>query len=78
MAFRTDITGPRSIRPSSIRAYRGSQKRVNRIKMRYHLSKELWVVVAVVLFWLVLVLPWVVRQAAEHPDQQAPMPRLLK
>jgi len=69
MRYDVSNVGPRSSgRPG--REYRGSRKRVRRIKVRdnWHWPVELWFVVAVVLFTLFVVVPWLVRHPLpDHP-----------
>jgi hypothetical protein len=52
--------------PASARAakvYRGSRKRVRRIKWRGNTSVELWIVVVLMLFVLCVGIPWLIK----HP-----------
>jgi hypothetical protein len=48
-------------RPSKI--YLGSKKRVQRITLRGNWSHELWIVIVVLLFTLLVVVPWMIRHA---------------
>jgi hypothetical protein len=48
-------------RPSKI--YLGSKKRLQRITLRGNWSTELWIVIVVLLFTLLVVVPWMIR----HP-----------
>jgi hypothetical protein len=60
------IGPPASGRPG--REYRGSRKRVRRLKFRDNWPVELWFVVAVVLFTLFVVVPWLVQHPLpDHP-----------
>jgi hypothetical protein len=43
------------------RLYRGSQKRLRRIRLRGNWSVELWLLLAWVAFLLLVVLPWMVQ-----------------
>jgi hypothetical protein len=52
--------------PHSPKVYRGSKKRIRRIRMRGNGSVALWVFVAVVLFSLFFALPWMV---LNHPPE---------
>ena len=67
MRYDVSNVGPRSSgRPG--REYRGSRKRVRRIQVRDNWPVELWFVVAVVLFTLFVVVPWLVRHPLpDHP-----------
>jgi hypothetical protein len=49
---------------------RGSQKRLNRIRLRGNWSLELWIFVAIMAFMLIVGMPWLIR----HPmvDRDAP------
>ena len=55
-------------RPSKI--YLGSKKRVQRITLRGNWPAEMWIVVVVLLFTLLIIVPWMVRHAppAQHSD----------
>jgi hypothetical protein len=48
-------------RPSKI--YLGSKKRVQRVTLRGNWSHEMWIVIAVLLFTLLVVVPWMIRHA---------------
>jgi hypothetical protein len=50
-------------RPGTQRSYRGSRKRIRRIRMQDHWSVELWLFVIFVLLALFIVVPWLIR----HP-----------
>jgi hypothetical protein len=60
--------GPHRSRPGPAFAWRGSRKRLRRIRFRENTSPEFWVAVAVLLFLLLIVLPWLVT----HPLSIAP------
>ena len=49
-------------RPRVAKAYRGSLRRVRRIRLRTNGSWELWVLIAWVAFLLLIVVPWMARQ----------------
>jgi hypothetical protein len=55
--------GPHAARPGAGKSYRGSRKRVQRIKWRENTPVELWIVVALILFTLFVGVPWLVK----HP-----------
>ena len=48
-------------RPS--KTYLGSKKRVQRITLRGNWTAELWIVVVLLLFTLLVVVPWMIRHA---------------
>jgi hypothetical protein len=52
--------------PHSAKVYRGSKKRLQRVRMRGNGSVALWVFVAVVLFSLFIALPWMI---LTHPPE---------
>ena len=56
-------TRPHTSSPRSGKVYRGSRRRVRRLTFRGNWSLELWIVLAVMLFTLFVVVPWIVR----HP-----------
>jgi hypothetical protein len=43
--------------------YRGSKQRLRRIQLRGNWSLELWLLIAWVTFLLLVVVPWMIRQA---------------
>jgi hypothetical protein len=63
MRYRASDSGPQASGPRPGRVYRGSRKRVRRIRFRDNWAVELWILVAVLLFVLFVVVPWLVR----HP-----------
>ena len=63
MSSHASATGPHSSGPGSGKVYRGSRKRLNRIKWQENTSLELWIFVVVVLFILFVAVPWII----EHP-----------
>jgi hypothetical protein len=46
--------------PRASRLYRGSSKRVRRIRLRGIWSAEFWVWMVLVVFFLLVVIPWIV------------------
>jgi hypothetical protein len=48
--------------PRAGKTYRGSRRRVDRVKMRGNGSRELWILVAWVTFLLLVVVPWMMHQ----------------
>ena len=48
-------------RPPKI--YLGSKKRVQRVTWRGNWSSEMWIVIVVLLFTLLVVVPWMIRHA---------------
>lgn len=52
---------------SSPKVYRGSKKRLRRIRMRDNGSLAFWMFVAVVLFSLFVVLSWLILHEAPEP-----------
>lgn len=63
MRYRASTSGPQAAGARPGRVYRGSRKRVRRIRFRDNWAVELWILVAVILFTLCVVVPWLVR----HP-----------
>jgi hypothetical protein len=63
MRYRASTSGPQAAGPRPGRAYRGSRKRVRRIRFRDNWAVELWILVAVILFVLFVLVPWLV----QHP-----------
>jgi hypothetical protein len=49
------------------KVYRGSKKRIRRIRMRGNGSLALWVFVALVLFMLCVALPWLILHTHSEP-----------
>src|SRR6266550_4621019 len=45
------------------KSYRGSRRRVKRLKSRGNFSFEMWVLAAWVIFLLLVVLPWMIRHS---------------
>jgi hypothetical protein len=50
------------------RPYRGSRKRLKRIRFAENTSVDFWVFVALMIFLLCVVLPWLVNHPLPHPD----------
>jgi hypothetical protein len=71
MQHRASANGPQTSGPRSGKAYRGSRKRVRRLRLRGNWSVELWIFLAVMLFTLFVVVPWIVRHppADQHQVQ---------
>ena len=61
MRYRAPASGPQASGPRPGKVYRGSRKRVRRIRMRGNWAVELWILVAVILFVLFVVVPWLVQ-----------------
>jgi hypothetical protein len=56
--------------PHAAKVYRGSKRRVQRIRLRGNGSLALWVFVAIVLFSLFVMLPWLIEHARpDGPDR---------
>jgi len=49
--------------PGHGKVYRGSRKRVQRIRWQEHTPVELWILLVVLLLVLLIVIPWMIR----HP-----------
>jgi hypothetical protein len=60
VANKTDGGGRDGLRPAKVD--RGSRRRLKQIKLRGNGSAELWLLIGWVVFLLVVVLPWIVRQ----------------
>ncbi len=56
--------GPHTTKPGSARTFRGSKKRLARIRMRDNFSIEFWCFVALMAFLLLVGIPWMLK----HPD----------
>jgi hypothetical protein len=56
-------SGPTDSRVSArpARVFRGSNKRVRRIRMRGNDSRQLWLLILWVAFLLLVVIPWMIR-----------------
>jgi hypothetical protein len=52
------------------KAYRGSKKRLRRIRMRGNSSLAFWMFVAAVLFSMCVALPWIIRHLPSEPPVQ--------
>jgi hypothetical protein len=63
MRYRGSANGPQASGLRSGKVYRGSRRRVRRIRFRGNWAVELWILVAVILFVLFVVVPWLV----QHP-----------
>lgn len=50
-----------TVGPRPPKTYRGSLRRLRRIKVRGHGSWELWILAAWVAFLLIVVIPWLIR-----------------
>ena len=50
------------VRPAKV--YRGSNRRVNSIRLRGNMSREVWILVAFLLVLLFIAIPWLIR----HPS----------
>jgi len=71
MESRSSATGPQAPGPRPGKVYRGSRKRLRRIRLRDNWSVELWIFLAVMLFTLFVVVPWIVRHPpSDHHDVQ--------
>ena len=76
MGHPTASSGDHSVRSGPGKTYRGSRRRVRRIGLRGNWSVELWIVVAVVLFALLVIVPWMVRHPP--PDRHEHAGKSLK
>jgi hypothetical protein len=63
MQYRASTAGPQTSGPRAGKVYRGSRRRLRRLTFRGNWSVELWIFLAVMLFMLFVVVPWIVR----HP-----------
>jgi hypothetical protein len=61
-------TGPDDRSPDEAKVYRGSRKRLRRIKMKGKWSIEMWVLVIAALIILFVVVPWLVTHPIVHRD----------
>jgi hypothetical protein len=61
MRIRTEIARPTASRPP--RGFRGSRRRLRRIKLRRTFTTELWLLIAWVVFLLLVVVPWMMRHS---------------
>ena len=51
------------VTPRPPKIYLGSKKRVQRVTWRGNWSSEMWIVIVVLLFTLLVVVPWMIRHA---------------
>jgi hypothetical protein len=59
--------GPHGARPGAGKLYRGSRKRVRRIKWRENTSVEFWIFVVLIVFMLLVGVPWLIKHPpADH------------
>jgi hypothetical protein len=58
--------------PRPAKLYRGSRRRLKRLTWRGNMSSEMWLVVAWVLFLLLVVIPWMMRQGHERRGNATP------
>ena len=65
-------TGPHTAKPGSARTFRGSKKRLARIRMRDNFSIAFWCFVALMAFLLFVAVPWMVKHSPDdtHPHQE--------
>jgi len=63
--------GPHTYRPHSELVFRGSRKRVARIKWRGNSSPELWLFLILIVVLLVVVIPWMMNHSAEWHQHDA-------
>jgi hypothetical protein len=59
-------------RPHGQLVFRGSRKRIARIKWRGNSSHEFWIFLVLLVLLVVVVIPWMMKQSAELPHQSAP------
>lgn len=59
-------SGPHLSRPGAGHVYRGSRKRLRRIKWHEHTSVEFWIFVVLMLLMLFGGIPWMIRHPPEH------------
>jgi hypothetical protein len=62
-------SGSHRFRPNAGKVYRGSRRRLRRIKWRENMSVELWIFVAFVVFLLIFGIPWLVEHPPRHQHQ---------
>jgi hypothetical protein len=65
------VDGPHSRKPGSARIYRGSKKRVARIRMRDNMSVGMWCFVVFMVLLILVGVPWMV---THHADFHRPPP----
>jgi hypothetical protein len=46
--------------------YRGSRKRLRRMRWRQNMPVEFWILVAVLLAALFIIVPWIIRHPSAH------------
>jgi hypothetical protein len=63
---RASTSGPHAARPGGGKIYRGSRKRLKRIKWRENTPIEFWVLVALLLVALFVIIPWMIRHPHHH------------
>lgn len=67
MRYHASASGHEGGRPGKV--YRGSRKRLRRIKWYEHTSVEFWIFVALMLLMLFGGIPWMIRHPPEHHHQ---------
>jgi hypothetical protein len=63
---RASTSGPHAARPGAGKVYRGSRKRLKRVKWRENTPIEFWVLVALLLVALFVIIPWMIRHTHHH------------
>jgi hypothetical protein len=72
---RVSTGGPQQNRPGTSKVFRGSKKRLQRIKWYEHTSIEFWVFVVLVLLMLFAGIPWMIHHPPdEHHRHVADVP----
>jgi len=65
-------SGPYGNRPGVRKGYRGSRKRLRRIRWREHTTVEVWIFVVLLLFMLFVGISWLIRHPpADHHQHLA-------
>lgn len=74
MSYHTSAGGPRAGTSGAPKMYRGSQKRVDRIKWRRHTPLGFWIFALVVALLLIAGAAWLMRHPPQRSHHHAAVP----
>jgi len=63
------VSGPHGTKPGAARSFRGTKKRLARIKLRENFSIAFWCFVAFIAFLLFVGIPWMLKQPADTHER---------
>jgi hypothetical protein len=72
VSYQTSADGPRCGRSGGLKGYRGSQKRLDRIKWHQHTPLNFRIFVLVVVLTLIALATWLLRHPPSHVDPRGP------